>query len=205
MAWKWIERRRITLVLVGFFAAWYLAQLVVASACGTKTAVWWFYFAGNPSPGYVLAPVSHNIADIGHLQRNATMLLITGALAEPYLNRQQYAALLLGIAFASIVVANALSLAVGTPWAPAGPSGGIYGLWAYIGIRNRSFILDSDGWKASVEAVFVLAGVLLLAFVPVFDVYTTGAVNVSHVAGILLGYVVALAETPPQVGALPGE
>lgn len=205
MAWGWVGRRRLTFGLVGFFAAWYLAQLATVFTFGTDVAVWWFYFTGEPSPGYVLAPLSHNIADIGHLRRNAFVLILAGGIAEPYLKNRQYLALLLAVSFASIVVANALSLVFGTPWTLAGPSGGIYGLWAYIGIRNRALVFDSSGWVEWVEATLVLVGALTLAFVPVFDTYTTGVGNVSHIAGILLGYAVALQEVRPQIGSLRSE
>lgn len=152
MLWGWVGRRRLTLGLVCFFSVWYLAQLIVVSAFGTEAAVWLFYFAGEPSPGYLLAPLSHNMADVGHLRRNASVLLVAGALAEPYLKNRQYLALLLAVSLGSILIANALSLAFGTPWALAGPSGGIYGLWAYIGVRNRSSVLDPDDGMEWVEA-----------------------------------------------------
>lgn len=204
MSWRWVKRRRLTIGIVLFFAVWYLAQLYVLSAFGLKTAIWWFYFSGGLSPGHLLAPISHNMADLGHLRRNAVVLLIAGGLVEPYLERRKYAALLLTISFVSILFANLLSLALGTQWTLAGPSGGIYGLWAYIAVRNRFMILDTSVLRGSVEAALVLGGLLTLIFVPIFDVYTTSVVNVSHAAGVLLGYAIALVEVPPQVGSLTG-
>jgi hypothetical protein len=200
MARGWVGRRRLTLGLGSFFAVWYLAQLATVSAFGTDVAVWWFYFTGDPSPGYLLAPLSHNMADPGHLRRNLSVLFIAGGLAEPYLNDRQYIALLLAVSFGSVVITNVLSLVFGTLWTLADPSGGIYGLWAYIGVRNRALFLDPDGCAEWVEAVLVVAGVLTLALVPAIDAYTTGAVNVSHAVGILLGYAVALREALPQIG-----
>lgn len=206
MAWRWVRRRRLTLGLMGFFAAWYLAQLAIVSAFGADVAVWWFYFTGEPSPGYLLAPLSHNMADSGHLRRNAGVLLIAGGLAEPYLKDRQYLMLLLVVSFVSIVIANVLSPVFGTPWALAGPSGGIYGLWAYIGVTNRDIVcaaLDSDRLSRVVEASVVALGVLTPIIVPAWDLYGTGILNVSHLAGVLLGYVAALVEVPPQISDWP--
>lgn len=202
MAWGWVGRRRLTIGLVGFFAAWYLAQLAVVSAFGADVAVWWFYFTGEPSPGYLLSPLSHNMDDVGHLRRNAGVLLVVGGLAEPYLKASQYMALLLAISLASVVIANALAPVFGTPWALAGPSGGILGLWAYIGVRNRDIVcaaLDSDRLSRVVEASVVAFGVLTPIIVPAWDLYSTGALNVSHLAGVLLGSATAFVKVPPQI------
>lgn len=201
MIWRWVGRRRLTLGLVGFFAVWYLAQLAVVSVFGTDVAVWLFYSVDWPSLGYLLAPLSHNMADVGHLRRNAGILLVVGGFAEPYLEKEKYAALLLAISFASIVIANALSLAFGTKGSLAGPSGGILGLWAYIGVRNRSLVyaaVDSNRLSRAVEASIVAFGFLTPIIVPAWDLYSTGFLNVSHAVGVLLGYATALAEALPQ-------
>jgi membrane associated rhomboid family serine protease len=139
------------------------------------------------------------VSDTGHLRRNVTILLFAGSVVEPYLNTGRYAVLLLGMSMGSIAIANLLSAAFGTQWVLAGASGGIFGLWAYLGMKNRAMILDASGIRDSVEAVFVLSGLLTLLFVPVYDVYATGVLNVSHAVGVLLGYAIALFEAPPHV------
>lgn len=190
---RWVGRRRLTLCLVAGFAAWYLVQLAVAATHGRGAAVWWFYVAGDPSPGHLLGPVSHDVADAGHLGRNACLLLVAGGLAEPRLGGRRSAALLLALAAGSIAATNALSLAAGTQWTLAGPSGGIFGLWAYAGVRYRGLVRGAGGWRRRVEAAAVLAGLLAAVVVPAYELSVDGAVNVTHALGILLGYGVALA------------
>lgn len=203
MTWRWLKRRRLTIGLVVFFASWYLVQRYVLHAFGAETAIWWFYFDGAFSPGYLLAPISHNMVGFGHLGANIGFLLLFGGLAEPHLSRRPYVVLLLGISLGSIVAANALSSAFGTQWTLAGPSGGILGLWAYISVRRRTICWDSLGSEASshpAEAGLVAVGLLTPILVPGWEVYSTGAVNVSHAAGVLLGYVIAIVEITTQLG-----
>lgn len=144
MPWRWLKRRRLTVSLVVFFAVWQVAQLYVLSTFGTETAIWWFYFDGALSPGYLLASVSHNMADLGHLKRNVVLLLIVGGAAEPYLKESKHVALLLGLSFTSIGIANLVSILVRTQWVLAGASGGVFGLWAFIGVKNRSLVLSGS-------------------------------------------------------------
>jgi membrane associated rhomboid family serine protease len=199
MSWRWVKRRRLTIGFIAFFGAWYLLQLSVLSSVGTKAAAWWFYLDGPPSPGYLLAPLSHNMAEFGHLRRNAILLFIGGGLAEPYLAKRRYIALFLGLAGASLVTADVLSLAFHTQWVLAGPSGGVYGLWAYIAVRNRSLVLDADDWKEQIESILTFAGLLMLVAVPVLEKSTTGMINVSHAIGIELGCGIALVEAPSRI------
>lgn len=198
--WRGFKSRRITLSFVVFFVAWQVVQLYVVSMHGAETAIWWFYFDGPLSPGYLFAPISHNMADLGHLRRNVVILLVVGGVAEPYLEEFEYLALVLGISFASIAVADLLSILAGTQWVLAGASGGIFGLWAYFGVKNRSLLFSSSELWGFVEEVITFSGVLTLLFVPVYDVYTSGVLNVSHLVGILLGYVIAFVESPPYSG-----
>lgn len=196
MPWRWLKRRRLTVSLVVFFAVWQVAQLYVLSTFGTETAIWWFYFDGALSPGYLLASVSHNMADLGHLKRNVVLLLIVGGAAEPYLKESKHVALLLGLSFTSIGIANLVSILVRTQWVLAGASGGVFGLWAFIGVKNRSLVLSGSEHREMIEAGIIFSGVLTPLFVPIYDVYTTGILNVSHLVGILLGYGIALVESP---------
>lgn len=199
---RWFKRRSLTISLVVFFVAWYIAQLYVLSILGAEMAFWWFYFDGTLSPGYLLAPISHNVADIGHLKRNVAILLLVGGVTEPYVENGKYVALLLVISFGSIGIANLMSLLVGTQWVLAGASGGIFGLWAFIGVKNRSLVLSETDLRELVEARIILAGLLTPLFIPIYDVYTTGLLNMSHLVGILLGYVAALVESPPRMETL---
>lgn len=202
MTWRWVKRRRLTIGLVASFASWYLVQRYVLHAFGGETAIWWFYFDGALSPGYLLAPISHDMSDTGHLRRNVTILLMVGSVAEPGLERERYAAALIGMSIGSIAFANLLSMAFGTRWILAGASGGIFGLWAYLGMKNRrliSEVLNSDNRRRIGEAAVIALGVLTPIVVPTWDLYSTGTLNVSHAVGVLLGYAIALVEVPPEI------
>jgi membrane associated rhomboid family serine protease len=202
MVWDWVARRRLTLGFVVFFVVWYLAQLYVLSAFGSPTAVWWFYFSSDPSMGYLLAPISHDMTRIGHLGSNVMFLLVFGGFAEPHLDRRRYVVLLLGISFGSIGVANVLSGLLGTRWILAGPSGGVLGLWAYTSAIHRGTLWDSlrsGDSSQPTETVVVFFGLLSPVLVPCWEVYSTGTANTSHAVGVLFGYVLVLVEVPPQV------
>lgn len=197
---RWLGRPRLAAGFAAFLAAWYLGQHAVVAAFGREAAIHWFYFTTEPSPGVLLAPVSHNIDDPGHLRRNVVLLALARGVAEPHLQRRTYAALLFGLSFVSVVAANTLSVVFGTMWVLAGASGGVYGLWAFIGVRNRGALRDIGGPREAVEPTLVLGGLLTVVFVPIFDVYTTGALNTGHLAGIVLGCGLGLVEKPPDVG-----
>lgn len=206
MSWRWLQRRRLTIALVAFFAGWYLLQLYVLSAFSSKAAIWWFYFTGDLSPGYFLAPISHDMANVGHLGANVALLLVFGCLAEPYLGRRRYVVFLLVVSLASIILSNVFSKVLGIQfWALAGASGGVVGLWAYISVSHRAIVFDvrrSDSSSHPSEVLFVAIGLLTPILVPGWEVYSAGAMNLSHAVGVLLGYVIALVEVPPQVSAV---
>lgn len=197
----WLGRRVYTGLLVGVFAVWYAFQRIVAAEIGVVAAAPWFYFTPEPATGWLFAPLSHNMADIGHLLRNLTNLVLVGAFTEPHFDTRRYLKLLAVITGISIIIpVIGSAVLIDGFWLVAGPSGGIYGIWAFTSVfrvdvirlyRDWMNFESVDDWRMFAEAVMAVFGLLLIVIVPVNDLlFSTGRQNViAHLAGILSGLV----------------
>ena len=194
----WLRRRRCTIGLALFLSAWYGFQLFVASRVGVEVAKRWFYFTPNFGMGWITAPISHNMQDVGHLIRNISNLLLAGSFIEPHLKKYQYLSAFLGILTFSIFVSViGAVLLVDEPWLVAGASGGVYGLWVLAAVyrfevlRNWKRWISVDEWgdlRYWFECVMVFFGLALLIVVPVVDIYMGSSANtIAHISGMLFG------------------
>lgn len=194
----WLCRRRFTIGLAIFFTAWYGFQLFVADMIGIEAAEKWFYFTPSLGTGWIVAPFSHNMMDVGHLTRNVSTLLLAGLFIETYLKGHQYLAVFFGIlGFSVLIPVVGLVLFVDGDWLVAGASGGVYGLWVFGAIYRVEVVqtwrtwIDVDDWsdlRYWIECVIVLFGFTLLILVPIFDVYSGGSANtISHISGMVFG------------------
>lgn len=202
----WVQRRRFTGLLILSLFGWYLLQRISAAMFGVSMVEPWFYFTPKPATGWFLAPISHNMLDISHLRSNLWTLLVAGAFAEPHLTKRKYLKVFLGISTLSIIIPAIANFALlSGNWLVAGPSGGIYGLWAFMAVYRISVIepyWDADGFnnwddlRLFGEAVFVLIGLALIVVVPVVDLFfsSNSANAITHLIGLLSGYVLGIRE-----------
>ena len=197
---KWAVKRRYSgLLVLGLFGL-YVIQLIAAGTLGVDVVEPWFYFTPEPATGWLVAPLSHDMADMGHLRTNLTNLLLVGAFAEPHLSTRKFLKLFAGISAFSVLLPAVVSLVmVSGDWLIAGPSGGIYGLWAFMTVYRvsilRSFwdgtlIEDWVDLRLMGEVVMVVVGLLLIVIVPVNDLFfSTDSVNVAvHLSGLFAGF-----------------
>lgn len=197
---RWAVKRRVTGALVLGLAGWYVVQRLAAAVFGLGVVEPWFYFTPDMATGWLFAPVSHDMKDVGHLRRNLGYLLLTGTFAEPYLSRRRFVAVFAGLIAVSVYVPAVANLAwTGGEWRVAGPSGGVYGLWVFMAVY-RSEILRSfwdetliDDWgdlPMAGELVMVVVGLSLIVIVPVHDLFfASGSVNAgSHFVGLVVGF-----------------
>ena len=108
--------------------------------------------------------------------------------------------MLFGGAAGTLAAANLLAPVAPTGRVAAGPSGGIYCLWTYAGVRHRSLLRRPSGRREWVEAVGVGVGFGLPVLVPAFDWVATGRLNAAHLAGVGLGVALGVG-----AGAEPAE
>lgn len=128
----WLSNVRLTVSLAILLTLWYLVEwAVLAGTLDVELFQWLFTVesATRPTPGWLLAPLSHSIAHpYGHFVVNITMLLAFGGAAEPHVRDRDYL-----VFFASVGVATGLIAVTLRPSsAPLnGASGAIFGLSGY--------------------------------------------------------------------------
>lgn len=189
---QWSHRRRWTIGVGAFFVAWYALQLSVFRQFGEATARWWFYFEQplfDISPGFLLAPLSHDMATLTHIGGNLIFLAIAGGLAEPYVGKKRLLFLVFGMGYLSIYLANATAF-VHQVWILAGASGGVLALWAYTGLRLRQIATEnlSDGLYWSRQGIETLGVIILLLATPTFFIHQSLIIDQPH-SGHLIGLV----------------
>lgn len=203
---EWMQRRKYTGALVLFLAAWYGFQRIVAGQIGVEAAEPWFYFMSEPATGWLFAPISHNMEDVGHLRRNLTGLLLGGSLVQTYFGPRKFLKLVTGLSVISVLVPAVINLALyDNGWLVAGASGGMYGLFAFVGVYRYPLVLDVREWPdmeewgdlyTLAEIVGVGLALFLLVYVPVNDFYLSpGSGNpVGHLTGIVCGVLLGFYE-----------
>lgn len=196
---EWVRNRPATVGLSLFFTAWFAFQLVVLTLYGVETAKCLFYTELPPKwpptlfgPGYLLAPISHEMSVYTHIISNIAFLLLVGGTLEPYVHRRKIPAVVIGGGYVGMIVTMATAPIHGF-WPIAGASTGIMILWGYTGLRMWGELdLPGTFGEKRLErqvAVFVL---LAVPAIPLYEVFIGG--NMAHVVGIILGVLYFIVE-----------
>lgn len=195
----WASKRSLTGGIVLFLIAWYGLQQLVAGWIGVATAERWFYFTPDIGTGWIVAPLSHDMENIGHLTGNLSNFLVAGSFAEPHLSRKEYLGVFSGLlAFSILAPVIASFVVLEGDWLVAGTSGGIYGLWAFMAVYRFDVLRDERPWavfetwndvRIMAERILVIVGFTLLPLVALNDIILTDSAEnfVSHFAGISSG------------------
>ena len=190
----WVYRRGLTISLMLFFTLWYIFQLVVLRYFGEGVAQMWFYIMKPPeavSPGLIFGPISHNLDNLSHVGSNTAFLLVSGGLAEPYIDKNKILLAVFGLGYVGTYLTN-ITAGIHGFWALAGASTGIFALWSYVALKIRYKSLFYDpGIHLSLDGIEKITATVLFIgtpFILFWEAFVGAQIHTAHVCGILLGF-----------------
>jgi membrane associated rhomboid family serine protease len=193
---RWLRTVPVTLALCLLLGWVYVLELTVVVTAGRPTATWWFVATTNPSPGWVLGPLSHTPADPTHLLGNLSLLVVFGGMTERRLGPRATVATLamagLGGTAGQLV---SYWLAPSGTGATLGASAMALAATAFATTASLRGRATTGRWAGEVTWVWTALGVAILARRLVLDlaVSVPGVGRFGHLWGIIFGVGLALA------------
>ncbi len=192
----WFSGVPVTAGAVAALVGWHALAPPLASALGAERFGTWFVARASPSPGWLLAVLSH--ADAGHLLANVLLLVLWGTITEHVLGARRYAAFLAVTGVAGILAQVAGYVLEGVSGGIVGASGAAQATTAFaavtLALGRGPFHTSAVRHGAFAGAVTVLTLQLLNDFAAVFTLVPQTS-GVAHLTGIVLGVAYALVET----------
>lgn len=194
----WLANTIITRTVFAFLLIWYVISWYVPLGIDESTASYWFIAKANPSPGWILAMLSH--VSITHLLANTGQLLFFGSIVERRLNTQQYVTLLFTVGLITTLVQVLEYNLNGVTGGMIGASGATFSVvtFALIALLNSSNGSPLTATSSTdlrpgliLAAITILIGQLLNDFTPYLS-FSQQASGVAHLSGMILGATVAL-------------
>jgi len=192
----WLGGAPVTWGAVALLVCWHALAPWLAAAFGADRFGAWFVARASPSPGWLLAVLSH--ADLNHLAANLLFLVIWGTIAEHALGARRYAVFLAGTGVAGILTQVAQYVLAGVSGGIVGASAAAQATTAFAAValaRGRGPFETSALRRGVISgAVAIVALQLLNDFVGASTVGPESS-GVAHLTGMLLGAGYALVET----------
>lgn len=192
----WLGDAPVTLGAVTLLICWHAFVPWLAAAFGADRFGGWFVARASPSPGWLLAVLSH--ADLNHLAANLLFLVIWGTIAEHVLGARRHAAFLAATGVAGILTQVAQYVHTGVSGGIVGASGAAQATTAFAAValaRGRGPFGTPALRRGLVSgAVAIVALQLLNDFFGASTVVPESS-GVAHLTGIVLGAGYALVET----------
>jgi membrane associated rhomboid family serine protease len=192
----WLGDAPVTWGAVALLVCWHALVPWLAAAFGADRFGAWFVARASPSPGWLLAELSH--AGLNHLAANLLFLVIWGTIAEHALGARRYAGFLAATGVAGILAQVAQYLATGVSGGIVGASGAAQAATAFAAValaRGRGPFETRALRRGLVSgAVAIVALQLLNDFVGASTVVPESS-GVAHLTGMLLGAGYALVGT----------
>jgi len=191
---RWLAEKRVTLGVIVLLVAVFAFERAVLWLYGPRTWGYLFLAGGDLSPGWLLAPFAHR--DLTHLGTTAGVILVYGGLVERRLPPATYLGFYVAAGYASTGAQLGAYLGGGPGLGTLGASGAALGLVAFFStvtalerVWDRR---DSEDAGRSVETVFAVTGVVVVALVVANDFLPTvglepGTAPFGHLGGMLTG------------------
>lgn len=184
----WFSDTHVTAGAVALLVGWHVLVPPLAAAFGAERFGAWFVARASPSPGWLLAVLSH--ADAGHLLANVLLLVIWGTITEHALGGRRYAAFLVLTGVAGILAQVAGYVVEGISGGIVGASGAAQATTAFaavaLALGRGPFRTPEVRRGAFAGAVTVLGLQLLNDFAELFTVVPESS-GIAHLTGIVLG------------------
>jgi membrane associated rhomboid family serine protease len=184
----WFGGSPVTGGAVTVLVCWHALAPWLAAVLGADRFGAWFVARASPSPGWLLAVLSH--ADLNHLAANLLFLVIWGTIAEHALGARRYAAFLAATGVAGILAQVAQYVLTGVSGGIVGASGAAQATAAFAAV---ALALDRGPFRGSAVRRGALAGALTVLglqllndFAGVFTLVPETS-GVAHLTGIVLG------------------
>jgi len=197
----WLADTIITRTVFAFLLIWYVIIWYVPLGIDESTASYWFIARANPSPGWILAMLSH--VSISHFLANSGQLLLFGSIVERRLNTQQYLTFLFTAGLITTLVQVLEYNINGITGGMVGASGATFSvvtfaLVALLKSSNGSPLTATSPTDLRpgliLAALTILIGQLLNDFIPYLS-FSQQASGVAHLSGMILGATIALLYT----------
>lgn len=190
----WFSGAPVTLGAVAALVGWHVLAPPLAASFGAERFGGWFVARASPSPGWLLAVLSH--ADTGHLFANVLLLVIWGTITEHALGPGRYTGFLAFTGVAGILAQVAGYVLEGVNGGIVGASGAAQATTAFaavaLALGRGPFRTPAVRRGALAGAVTILSLQFVNDFVDVFTVVPETS-GVAHLTGIVLGAVYAVA------------
>jgi membrane associated rhomboid family serine protease len=197
----WLADTVITRTVFAFLLIWYVISWYVPLGIDESTATYWFIARANPSPGWILAMLSH--VSLTHFLANTGQLLFFGSIVERRLNTQQYLTFLFTVGLITTLVQVLEYNINGITGGMVGASGATFSavtfaLIALLKSSNGNPLTATSSTDLRpglvLAALTILIGQLLNDFTPYLS-FSQQASGVAHLSGMILGATVALLYT----------
>jgi membrane associated rhomboid family serine protease len=197
----WRADTVITRTVFAFVLVWNVVSWYVPLGIDESTAAYWFIARANPSPGWILAMLSH----VGptHFFANIGQLLLFGRIVERRLSTRRYLVFLFTAGLTTTLVQVLEYNLNGITGGMVGASGATlsvvtFALVALLKTPDGSPLAATSSTEPRLglvlAALIVLVGQLLNDFTPYLS-FSRRASGVAHLSGMLLGAIVALLST----------
>jgi membrane associated rhomboid family serine protease len=197
----WFADTKITRTVFAFLFIWYVIIWYVPLGFDESTTTYWFIATANPSPGWILAMLSH--VSITHFLANAGQLLLFGSIVERRLNTQQYLTFLFTVGLITTLFQVIEYNIKGITGGMVGASGATFSIVTFALIALLEPLNGSPPTVTSptdhrpgliLAALIILIGQLLNDFTPYLS-FSQRASGIAHLSGMILGATVALLYT----------
>ncbi|WP_435118379.1 rhomboid family intramembrane serine protease [Halolamina sp. C58] len=192
----WLGGAPVTWGAVALLVCWHALVPRLAAAFGADRFGTWFVARASPSPGWVLAVLSH--ADLNHLAANLLFLVIWGTIAEHALGARRYAAFLAGTGVAGILAQVAEYVLTGVSGGVVGASGAAQATAAFAAValaRGRGPVETPALRRGLVSGAVAIVAIQLLNDFAGTSTVVPESSGVAHLTGMVLGAGYALVET----------
>lgn len=169
-----LARHRITLALLSVLSIWYIIQIIVVTSfdLNEKAYEWWFTVTPEPSPGWVLAPISHALPpNYLHLLSNVGTVAVFGAATEVHVSKTEYLGFVVVAGLLAPYLQVAYGVTIGEPFAVLGASGAGFGLVTFYATHQSrhhppTLAAEDHGWLCQQlrypYVVFVYVGSIIV-------------------------------------------
>ncbi|GAB7012334.1 rhomboid family intramembrane serine protease [Halolamina salina] len=191
----WFGGAPVTWGAVALLLCWHALAPWLAAAFGADRFGAWFVARASPSPGWLLAVLSH--ADLNHLTANLLFLVIWGTIAEHALGARRYAGFLAATGVAGILAQVAQYVVAGVTGGIVGASGAAQATTAFAAValaRGRGPVESPALRRGLVSGAAVVVTLQLLNDFVGASAIAPESSGVAHLTGMLLGAGYALVE-----------
>lgn len=197
---SWFSGVPVTVGAVAGLVCWHALAPWLAAGLGAERFGTWFVARASPSPGWLLATLSH--ASPSHLAANLLLLVIWGTVTEHVLGAKRYAAFLVTTGVAGILAQVAQYVAQGVTGGIVGASGAAQATTAFaavaLALGRGPFDTPEARRGVFAGAISIVVLQLLNDFSGVLTLVPETS-GVAHLTGIVLGALYAVVDARRSV------